>query len=210
MEKLTRKKVREIANGRPVIRSGYEKITPLLRRMEAQGEAVKAGYLVGVHGWNADVWDVGPIVVVEGHKPFGDIELNDYFKRVLENFGGRYSLSESLGAKTELKDWRKALPESLREIPATQRGNHIRDYATLILRDITILKIKFGKDFVYERTFRPIHQVGTGKKGYRPYYSDDYTQDIREAADAFGLKIEEGNDAPRGGQLGKWVKISNR
>lgn len=210
MEKLTRKDVRVLAYGRPIIKSGYEKIAPLLRRMEAHGEAVKVGYLAGVYGWNADIWDVGAVVVVEGYRAFGDIELNDYFKRVLEKFGGRYSLAESLDAKADLKDWRKAIPESLREIPATQRGNHVRDYAAIILRDITVLKIRFGKDFIYERTFRPIHQVGTGKKGYRPYYSDDYTQDIREAAEAFGLKIEEGNDAPRGGQLGKWIKVSNR
>lgn len=202
MEKLTRKKVYEIANGRPVIRSGYCKITPLLQVMEREGQALKIGYCSGVHGWNCDVWEVGPVIFVEGYRPFGDIYISDYFKNKLEKNGNRICLAASIEHFTDWKEWKKTLPSDLE--------GDARGFATTIYQEIIELKIAFGKDFSYSRKFRPIHQVGSAQKGYRPYYSDDKTEAIKKAAAFFNFSCIEGNDAPRGGQLGKFIVVTNK
>lgn len=56
-----------------VICIGYCDLQYLLR-----GES-RIGYTAGVHGWNADVYDVGNgVAIVTGYRPFGDIHLPHY------------------------------------------------------------------------------------------------------------------------------------
>lgn len=196
-KKLTRKEVYEIAAGRPVIKAGYEKVAPLLRELEKQGDAIKIGSTAGVYGWNADVWAVGPVMVVEGRRPFGQITLTGYHKKVLEKEGARASLADALGgAFCELKDWGAALP-------APAKGWRIvYDYQKILYRDLICAKIKQGKGARIERKIRPIRQVGH-------VYSHDRTIEVMMAAHSLGLNVEKGNDAPRGGRLGNYITVRN-
>ena len=52
--------------------------------------------------------------------------------------------------------------------------------------------------------FRPIGITGSLRYAK---YTVDHTDDILNACKALGLKYEVGNDAPRGGKTGKFIKV---
>lgn len=52
--------------------------------------------------------------------------------------------------------------------------------------------------------FRPVGI--TGSKRYAKY-TVDHTDDIVNACELLGLGYETGNDAPKGGKLGKFIKV---
>lgn len=200
-KKMTRKDVCEVAAGRPVIKAGYEKVTPLLRELEKQGDAIKIGFTAGVSGWTADVWAVGPVVIVEGHRPFGDIAMDDFDHNTLKKYGAVESLADSLIHHTEIKDWMKIAPTESK-ITGAKR------WTADLLRDMIRAKIRQGDDYKIERMLRPVRQVGGASRKWTPYYSDDSLA-ILEAARALGLNVEKGNDAPRGGRLGNYITVRN-
>lgn len=200
-EKLTRKEVYEIAAGRPVIKAGYEKVTPLICELEKQGDAIKIGYSAGVYGWNADVWAVGPIVIVEGDRPFGDIAMDGFDRNTMKKAGARQSLADSLIHHTDLKDWRKIAPTESQLTGAKQ-------WTADLMRDMVAVHILRGDGYRFEEKIRPVRQVGGASRKWTPYYSDDSLA-ILEAARALGLNVEKGNDAPRGGRLGNYITVRN-
>ena len=53
---------------------------------------------------------------------------------------------------------------------------------------------------------RPCYTSGSGR-----YTSNqDYTNDLCAILDLLGIKYQRGNDAPRGGATGQWVKITTK
>lgn len=52
--------------------------------------------------------------------------------------------------------------------------------------------------------FRPIGTTGSNRYAR---YTVDHTDDIINACKALGLVYEIGNDAPKGGKLGKFLKV---
>jgi len=54
-----------------------------------------------------------------------------------------------------------------------------------------------------ERLIRPCHTSGSGR-----FTSNlDYTDDVVELLSLVGIKYEIGNDSPRGGKTGNFIKI---
>jgi len=57
-----------------------------------------------------------------------------------------------------------------------------------------------------ERLIRPCHTSGSGR-----FTSNlDYTEDVCSILNLLGVKFEQGNDSPRGGKTGNFVKITTK
>ena len=56
---------------------------------------------------------------------------------------------------------------------------------------------------VWENTIRPVTTSGSG----RFTTNLDYTRDVENLLDLIGVKYISGNDAPRGGATGNFIKI---
>ena len=61
--------------------------------------------------------------------------------------------------------------------------------------------VKIGRAYAI---LRPITIVGSNRHSQ---YSRDHTDEYTKYLDSLKLKYEIGNDSPRGGQLGKFIKI---
>ena len=89
-------------------------------------------------------------------------------------------------------------------------GKTIEDKLMGILNDPMKFKIKKGmcayemvQDLLNNGKTYTIHTSGRGRNTqYR-----DYTNDLCTALNFAGVPYEEGNDAPRGGAYGKFIKI---
>lgn len=55
-------------------------------------------------------------------------------------------------------------------------------------------------------TIRPCYTSGSG----RFTSNQDHTADTKALLDLVGLKYTSGNDAPRGGATGQWIRISTK
>lgn len=57
-----------------------------------------------------------------------------------------------------------------------------------------------------EREIRTCHTSGSGR-----FTSNlDYTSDVVELFNLLGLKFEQGNDSPRGGKTGNFVRVTTK
>lgn len=57
-----------------------------------------------------------------------------------------------------------------------------------------------------ERVIRPCHTSGSG----RFTTNLDYTSDVMQILSLLGVKYEIGNDSPRGGKTGNFIKITTK
>ena len=64
---MTRKYVKALADGLPIIEVGYCDLQNLLSC------ETKLGYTCGVYGWNANVYDAGRAFICTGYRPFGTV-----------------------------------------------------------------------------------------------------------------------------------------
>ena len=62
--KMTKKDVRRIAGGRPIVSADYL-VSCYLKEKGFQ----PIGYNSGVYGWNYDVYEAGEVVIVAGYRP---------------------------------------------------------------------------------------------------------------------------------------------
>lgn len=62
-------------------------------------------------------------------------------------------------------------------------------------------EVKIGRAYAM---LRPITTVGSNRYSQ---YSRDHTEEYTKYLDSLKLKYEIGNDSPRGGQLGKFIRI---
>ena len=63
--RTTEREIRQRANG-SIIRVGYCNLQTLLQYENP------IAYTCGVYGWNADIYEVGGCLIVEGYRPFGN------------------------------------------------------------------------------------------------------------------------------------------
>ena len=56
---------------------------------------------------------------------------------------------------------------------------------------------------IWNGLIRPVKNAGSGR--FHSYA--DYTRDITAMLDLLGIRYTTGNDAPRGGKSGNWIKI---
>lgn len=85
---------------------------------------------------------------------------------------------------------------------AVKAGKFTRNSkACKVLQELTGMHKRTG--MIYGGLIRPVYVSGRG----RFVKNMDYTADICRALDACGLKYETGNDAPRGGACGNFIKV---
>ena len=76
---------------------------------------------------------------------------------------------------------------------------------TIAYKIVTDVINKTNKSYrvFWENTIRPVTTSGSG----RFTTNLDYTRDVENLLDLIGVKYTSGNDAPRGGATGNFIKI---
>lgn len=178
--KMTKKEIARIAGSRPILSAGYD----VGCYLEEKGFQ-PIGYGCGNFGWNFDVYEIGDAIVCAGYRPGNwdgeivkSITNNDYSKKSIAQVLA--SLASSIEVKKGYKSWGWLAK--------------------------AVFEARFlGKETLGRVEFRPYHAY---KGNYARLSYSKIPEGLTEACEKLGIVAIKGNDAPRGGQRGDYIRFA--
>lgn len=175
--KMTKRDIWRIAGGRPVLSADYS-ISCLLQEKGFQA----IGYNDGDFGWNFDVFEIGKAVVCAGHRPMKG--------------------SAKITAKITRGDHERSAAEAVEKMAESIKVTEGYKKWGWLAAEVFGAMLQ-GKES-FSSIFRPYHAY---KGNFARLSYSSIPEGLDEACDRLGIAYEKGNDAPRGGKAGDFLRF---